>query len=891
MATCVDELVRQAKGQLTKREAEDIIRKVQKKYNRPMPEKLGREAKATADYAVQRGESSAEQRMFVAAREAFEEAVAEKKEKLRRRQLQVDAAARNQYIVATHGGGMVDGVVDLLVGRKDGKFKEQTLAGRIRGIREILLGELAQGLQPFLKATGGKLTEAEELEVATHIMDPDLARRFAYSEKLTPAQQLAVVFRNVEDSVIRRKNEAGAAIQYLAGHLPQQWSPEKVRTFGLTAREKATFLNPFLDQRRRNRLRYRAQENWVDHTLPLLDRERYHDPETGAPLDDAQMREVLGEVWTTLATNGLAHLDPALAGAQGEASLAERLGVHRELHFKDPEAFLAANRAYGTKDLFTAITGNIDRHASEIGMLEAFGPNPDAGFKTVLDYAKSSQAEKTLFGREGSTLAENVYNELRGVNNVAPEEKYQLVSSFMQGTRHLITAAKMGMLLLSQVNDVATFRAIAQSDGLDTGRAFRIALKMLDPTNAADRNLAMRHAILASSVIQDVAQRYGQAAMGEGITSKLASWTVMLSGAEYWTKAMKQGYSLLIGSHVHDAAKGEIVSFEALDGRFGEMLRRYGIEAADWEIIRQAEAVELGGVKVITPATVARVFTADMAQDGNGRRAVETEKAAARLVRQAAEKYAGMLAEETDVAMLTPGVRESAIIKQGTKPGTLAGELLRSMFLFKTFSVAMLTKALPRILAAGPEGGGPGMSRARIATEFAIAATIAGGLSIQLKEIAKGRNPRDMSTMDFVAASLMQSGGMGIFGDYFFADANRFGGGMANTLAGPVAGFANDVQKLTVGNAMQAAEGKDPHLGAEAIQFAKNYAPVMNTWYTRLALDHLFFHHVQEAINPGFLRRMQQRVERENNQTWWWGPTQDAPEAPDLAYAFGGSRR
>jgi hypothetical protein len=241
-----------------------------------------------------------------------------------------------------------------------------------------------------------------------------------------------------------------------------------------------------------------------------------------------------------------------------------------------------------------------------------------------------------------------------------------------------------------------------------------------------------------------------------------------------------------------------------------------------------------------------------------------------------------MLAEEADTGMLTPDVRTHAIINESTTPGTLWGEFARSMMLFKTFSIAMVTKALPRIFAEGA-----GHSRASVAAQWAIGMMVGGAISMQLKDFAKGRNPRDMADPGFWGAALLQSGGMGIFGDFLLQDANRFGGGLANTIAGPVAGFASDLQKLTVGNVQQAAEGTDTKFTAEAIQFAKNYAPLMNLWYTRLALDHLLFYHVQEAANPGYLRRMRQRTAREQNQSFWWAPDDNLPAGPpDLAEAF-----
>jgi len=887
MATCIDELVKAAKGAISKKEAERIIKSVEKKFKQPFPEKLSKEEKANASMQTSAGTASPEQRMFDAAGEAFKEAVQKQKEQLRRRQLQVDAAARNQYEVATHSRGMVSGVVDGLVGRADGKFHELSLYGRAQGIAELYVAQIQEGLDPYLKTIGHKMTSADELQLITALMDDGPAKaKFFDKTKMTPAEVLARQFRAVENDIYNRKNAAGADIKYLKGHVPQQWDASLVRVFGLSGTDRLRFLNPLSSPLLLKRLRARAMQNWIDFVLPRLDREKFVDDETGLTLDDTKMTEVLQDVWTTLATNGLAGHSEA---AMGEASLAQRLGVHRELHFKDPQAFLDANRAFGSQDLFSMLTGSIHRHATEIALLEKYGPNPDAGFKTVLQYAKSSQAEQTLFGREGSTKAEHIFEEIKGSFNSASEEKFDMVSRAMQGIRNYITAAKMGMLLLSQANDVATYRAIAQADGLDTSTSFRLALKMLNPAAEADRAMARRQGMLAQSVINDVAMRYGQDTRGRAFSAKIANWTVELTGAEHWTKGMKQGFQMLIATHINDA-RG--LDHGQLEGRFGEMVKRYGITPAEWDVIRAAEPVTIAGESVITPVAVSKVVTRDIGMGVIENTQESRAKAAEgeRLVREASIKYAALLAEEADQAMLTPGPKERAIIKGATMPGTIAGEFMRSVFLFKTFTVAMLTKALPRIYAEGP-----GKSRAAIMAQFAIGATVAGAFSMQMKEMAKGRNPRDMFTPEFWGAAALQSGGLGIFGDFLFADSNRFGGGPISTMIGPVAGFIDDAHKLTVGNLERAADGKlhvksgmDDFAG-DTIQFAKNYAPMINLWYTRLALDHLLFFHAQEAINPGFLRRMEQRTQKENNQTFWWRPGDSVPQGlPDLSQAFGG---
>ena len=60
---------------------------------------------------------------------------------------------------------------------------------------------------------------------------------------------------------------------------------------------------------------------------------------------------------------------------------------------------------------------------------------------------------------------------------------------------------------------------------------------------------------------------------------------------------------------------------------------------------------------------------------------------------------------------------------------------------------------------------------------------------------------------------------------------------------------------------------------AQGLNVLKNNAPVLNLFYTRAAVDHFVLHRLQEAVNPGYLRRYEEKVKKENAQTFWLRPT------------------
>jgi hypothetical protein len=50
--------------------------------------------------------------------------------------------------------------------------------------------------------------------------------------------------------------------------------------------------------------------------------------------------------------------------------------------------------------------------------------------------------------------------------------------------------------------------------------------------------------------------------------------------------------------------------------------------------------------------------------------------------------------------------------------------------------------------------------------------------------------------------------------------------------------------------------------------------PFLNLFYLRTTLDYLILYQIQEALDPGSLRRMERRVEREQGQEFLIAPSE-----------------
>jgi hypothetical protein len=235
-----------------------------------------------------------------------------------------------------------------------------------------------------------------------------------------------------------------------------------------------------------------------------------------------------------------------------------------------------------------------------------------------------------------------------------------------------------------------------------------------------------------------------------------------------------------------------------------------------------------------------------------------------------------MMQTETNYAVPTVGLRAKAFLNGGTRAGTAPGELVRSFSMYKNFAVQVVFTHLWEAMNQATL-----KAKAGSITDLVIATTAMAALAMQLQEIRKGRDPRPMDTPEFWGAAFLQGGGLGIFGDFLFSNVNRFGGGLEDTLAGPVVNMLNNIKNLTWGNLQQYMQGKDTNIAGESLKFLETYMPGKTLWYTYLILQRGLFERLQLYVDPNYqskLNRMQTKYLKETGQHYWWRPGEEKPD-------------
>lgn len=230
---------------------------------------------------------------------------------------------------------------------------------------------------------------------------------------------------------------------------------------------------------------------------------------------------------------------------------------------------------------------------------------------------------------------------------------------------------------------------------------------------------------------------------------------------------------------------------------------------------------------------------------------------------KAAMKYQTHIFNEESVAIIEAGVRERSIINLG-EAGTIQGELGRTLFQFKGFPLAYMFRIGHRAFAQGDV-----KSRVTFLASLLAYQTLAGALIVQTQNLANGKNPEPVFTIDFFGKSLLKGGGLSFLGDIMSALSDPTGRSASDFISGPLLGQSMKLGMLLTGMGNNFIEGKESTRMMEVANTLKGNIPLQNLWYSKLVVDRMLYSKLQNMIDPDYLPRTQQRLENLGNSYWW----------------------
>ena len=742
-------------------------------------------------------------------------------------------------------------------------------AGIFRGLQAII-GERVRGEGGKYSLVGsqravsrtmqGMLTDfLEELRSTTFGLTRDrVAPRNTVSEILgkstgaAGAKENATAWTKTLDWWRSAMEAEGVKIRELKDYfLPQQFNTLKVKGMGRDGFVSA------------------MTERWQSGDLRLRDFHSSADDALLKPgVDDARVGDILGGAYDNIATKGNISIEP---GVTTRDTMADRYNRRRVFEWTSDTAYFDFANTFGNgaDNLGEAFSRHLHQMSLDLGTARILGGDPDKMANTLIQYGQKSGIS------QGQThTLEKLYYHSSGQAHAAANVTW---ANTAQAVRSWLSSVQLGGAILSSTSDFAFLRSTAAFNGLSSTRVMGRYLEALGTLSGPEgRRAATRQGLMIETGLRGLRDHFdetlnanigkpGSIFSGEGmeaasaglarIGGQAAEGVMRATGLEHHSNA---GRVALGNEFLATLAEHAGTKFESLPDRFGAFLQRYGIDAADWDVLRTNA---MHGEKLfMDPAYLAHSGTAAQ--------------------REPALRLLGAIDAETKYAVPEGGVTTRAMLLGQTKAGSLVGEVLRS-FQYKGFvgSVTLFNgwRAIDNIM--GKQGY---MPRGQYLAALAIEATVLGALSFQLKNIAAGKDPEAMDTPTFWLKAAAMGGAGGMLGDQIKTFLQTKSTADASRTLTPTAGLIMDAMALTGGNLNQAISGENTNIGREGANFLRKYA-LPRTFYTSLGVDRLAWDTLQKMWDPdasGAFSRIEQRARKDSDTRFWWRPGQTEPMRP-----------
>lgn len=638
-----------------------------------------------------------------------------------------------------------------------------------------------------------------------------------------PAGTVAKLYADILDKIRDRQNAAGAFIGDALNYVTKTtYDPVKMR--------QAAGSGKTPDE---------AFAAWWQKTEPRLSEKNFQgiQPKPGQSVAEAR-QAVAREVYDSLVTGihlkvgGEADTGFVPQDYAGTSNVSKQVSQHRTLLWKDADAWHGNMQDFGQyPNLNASVMMSIDRGARSLAMMEKLGSNPGANLNMLIrkvgetyrsdidevaKFQNKSQGLKNVMGRlDGSLNIPANMGLAKGVNAIRTWESMSSLGGV--GVTHFAS-------IWPTVTSELAHHGINRLDGI--GGLVKALL-----TGQGD---AERRDILADlGAYSDGPTRHLQSIMGDdsipGRISAIAGRFMDFTGIHYVFDRTKAGVRDMLA---HNLARNLTKSWDELDPHISQMLGKYGVTPEDWKSMQGIKDLPTWNDRqYLTPSSVGDQALSD--------------------------KLLSYYTDASKHAIVTPGVRERAMLLGATRPGTIEGEGLRFLTQFKMWPVAAMHQLLERDIYMS-------LSKKEAAWNIGMLAAIgvpAGYLRMSVNDAMSGRPLRDPTKPETLLAAAAQSGGLGILGDFLFGETSRMGGGLVATLGGPVVSDADSL--VHIFNEWKQGNAGWPDLA----HFAVRHVPFANLVYLKGALDYLAFYHLYEAASPGWWERTNRRLQKEQGRT------------------------
>jgi len=596
---------------------------------------------------------------------------------------------------------------------------------------------------------------------------------------------------------------------------------------------------------------------WKDFIMQYLDGDR-----TFADTDNID--NFLMNSYNSLVGNKIQVADGA-AGVFGSRNITKGIANKRVLHFKSAKHWNAYNEKFGTGSLKETYYSGLMTAGRNIGMLDTLGTKPKENFEKI-----RVAVSNRMLDQKRSTESLSSYKQFEKFMNVVDGTVYTFdggkfgfaITKYSAIARAIGNVAKLGGAVISAAADIGIYASEMKYQGRSfLGGMFEAMNSIRRIKNTKQKqDIVKGLGFIKDGTIYDISGRFQ---VGDNLNkgwTKIQRTFFKYNLLSWWTNTLKENSMLGMANYY---AKQKNLSFDQLNKPLQDFFKLYNIDSTKWDIIRKTAMSKADdGTEFINISELSNMSDADIKKitrmDDLTKSELQMEK----------EKFkysvSGMLLDRSIYAVIEPDARVKGTMTQGTLAGTGMGEAIRFIGQFKAFPIAVVNKVLGREIAFLRKGKNQDIGRGiRGITALMITSGMFGYMSMSLKDLLKGKEPRDPNKFNTIMGAFLQGGGLGIYGDVLFKE-QRDAGSVAAGLIGPFPTTVIDLG-LALKYAITLEGGK---AGRAAYRTISSNIPFLNLFYIKAAFDYMIGFQIMETMNPGVLKRVEKRMKDDYNQEY-----------------------
>lgn len=545
---------------------------------------------------------------------------------------------------------------------------------------------------------------------------------------------------------------------------------------------------------------------------------------------------------------------------------------------------------------------HITKMGNDIAMMQMLGPNPRRNLQTVTAMISKELHDEGKNHPDIVRLDEGwnpngrftrAFDIVDGTANGFSMSKEGATAAWLgAGYRGVTVMSTLGGMVLSMVTDPAIF---AQSIHSNTGRgwfstmgnAFGSLIEAVGKTPEEKKAVAAKLGVFSDAFIQGVGARFGIDRDFSGGMQRAVTGFMKLNMAAWWTDNLKMSAAIMFSS---DVAANLSKSFAKIPDELQRSLTRSGIGDAEWKAIKSMATEDYNGTPLAAPEAI-RNLSDDVINAYLKDKNIRSTKRSVNEARSELEsKLRSYYVDMAEYAVLTPDAKTNRMMQKHNQRGTFQGEFWRTVGILKSFGIAVVQKSLGQEIFGRGYNYDPargvmsntmsalqnGNGEMRNVLSLMTGLTVMGYASMYLKDTAKGKEPASLEDPSTYARAMLQGGGLGIFGDLLVGEVlnSRYGHSPAASLLGPAGGSFEDAISLYGGVVDLVTTGETDKIAKESWDMILHHTPYQNHFLFRPLADWAILYSIQEAMNPGYLRRLEGYSEKFTGQKYYAPPAE-----------------